>query len=145
MKKQISRQPKRNKFVVANKYQEKAVMIALGPAIAIFATFILIATFGIPFNKSNIMNYTQATVEKFMYQLSFLIIWVTILMSALSFAIVFILTNNLLGSIGMILRDMDQVIDGKSKKAITARPDDELANDLLKRINVLIASYVEKK
>ena len=54
------------------------------------------------------------------------------------------MTNNLLGPVSRIINELDMVIDGSRKKTITARPADELANELLKRINVLVEFYVEK-
>jgi hypothetical protein len=48
---------------------------------------------------------------------------------------------NMVGSFDRILREMDQVIDGSEKKPLTSRKDDELTQQLLRRINVLINGY----
>ena len=47
-------------------------------------------------------------------------------------------SNRLLGCFERILKELDDVAEGKQKKHIHVRPDDELAGDLLKKINAII-------
>jgi len=47
-------------------------------------------------------------------------------------------SGNLVGAFQRIIRELDEFIDGKELKQIKARSKDDLANDLLKRINILI-------
>jgi len=48
------------------------------------------------------------------------------------------MSSDLVGAFERITRELDEVIEGKEKKIIRARIPDELANELLKRINILI-------
>ena len=53
----------------------------------------------------------------------------------------FSVSLNLVGAFERIINELDDVISGKSNKPIHARPTDDLANELLKRINVLIEHF----
>lgn len=54
----------------------------------------------------------------------------------------YIVSHNMIGAYGRILRELDEIIAGRSTKTISSRPNDTLTKELLKRINVLIKSYV---
>ena len=47
-------------------------------------------------------------------------------------------SNRLVGPFERILRELDSIIEGKEKRHLHVRKGDELAEELLKRINVLI-------
>ena len=47
-------------------------------------------------------------------------------------------SNQMVAAFERIIRELDGIIEGRAKGPITARGRDELANALLKRLNVLI-------
>ena len=50
----------------------------------------------------------------------------------------FLISKNLVGAFDRILKELDEVIDGKDRNKIGVRVRDDLANELLSRVNVLI-------
>ena len=68
----------------------------------------------------------------------------TLCLIALLFALLawsYVLSKRIVGPFGRIIRELDEVLEGKRKTPIKARPKDILANELLERVNVLIAHY----
>ena len=59
--------------------------------------------------------------------------------------VAFIISHRMVGGFGRVLHELDEVIAGRSKRTIIARPKDDLFNELLKRVNVLIEFYVKNK
>ena len=55
----------------------------------------------------------------------------------------FIFSHNMVGGFGRILNELDEIIDGNSKKTISSRPHDTLTKELLKRVNLLVEFYVK--
>ena len=62
-----------------------------------------------------------------------------------SLIVSFIISHNMLGAFERIFFELDEIIAGRSQKTINCRPNDELINNLLKRVNVLVANYVKNK
>ncbi|MDE1920355.1 MAG: hypothetical protein KGJ09_03310 [Candidatus Omnitrophica bacterium] len=54
----------------------------------------------------------------------------------------FNMARNVLGAFTRLIPEMDAIIEGRSQKLLTARPGDRLAQELLKRINVFVRSYI---
>ncbi len=48
------------------------------------------------------------------------------------------MSNDVVGPLDRIIRELDEVIDGGARQPITVRQRDELAHELLKRVNVLV-------
>jgi len=57
--------------------------------------------------------------------------------------IVYSITMRILGPYERILRDLDEIIDGKPRRFLSVRKNDEMFSDLLKRINALIKKIPE--
>jgi len=57
----------------------------------------------------------------------------------LGVVLAYVITNRLLGPFERILRELDEVVAGRSKGPIGARKCDLLANEILERVNVLIS------
>lgn len=51
----------------------------------------------------------------------------------------FSVSSNIVGAFERIIRELDKIIGGGTKRPIIARTHDDLANELLKRINILIS------
>jgi hypothetical protein len=94
---------------------------------------------------TKVFNIPLQDLSSVTYGFSVIIIWILFIITIFSVMEVFKASHSLVGSFGRIHRELDEIIEGKSKKLITARPGDELAEDLLKRVNVLIQVYLDKK
>lgn len=55
------------------------------------------------------------------------------------------ITNKVLGPYERILRELDKVVDGRSRRALTVRDGDEMFAQLIERINVLMKQREPKK
>jgi len=56
----------------------------------------------------------------------------------------YIISHKMVGAFGRIIRELDEIIDGRSQRMITCRSGDTLTKALLERVNVLIKSYVKQ-
>ena len=57
---------------------------------------------------------------------------------SIALVVMHLISRNLVGSFGRIIREMDDILEGKRTTAITARSYDWLAQEVLQRINALI-------
>jgi hypothetical protein len=135
----------RKTFLTVNKYQEKIVMMALAPTAVLFTTLLALLIFGNPAIMERFFHIPIDELMILISKISFAIVWVLFLVTIIFVALVFKVSHNLLGAFGRIIRELDDVIEGRSKKEIYARPGEELSGDILKRVNVLIKAYVEKR
>ncbi len=55
------------------------------------------------------------------------------------------ITNKILGPYERVLRELDKVVDGRSRRALTVRDGDEMFAELIERINVLMKQREFKK
>lgn len=136
---------KRKAFVVSNEYQARIVLLTFFPSLFIFIAFTTLSTLLISGVTQVLLYNSPATLAVQLSQWSGLIVFVLclIFISALIFS--FFISRDLVGAFGRIIRELDEVIEGRSKKLISARPEDKLANELLKRVNILIQSYIANK
>ncbi len=128
----------RKKFFYLNKYQKQIIALVLIPTLILC---ILISVFITYFHKE-IINFVLYTTNP--PSPEFLNRWGNIILIVLWIYLIFVIlwvenvSRKLVGAFGRILRELDEIIAGKEQKSIKARKDDELANELLKRINKLI-------
>ena len=134
----------RKTYLTVNKYQEKIVLMAIAPTAILFSTLLALLIFGNPAIMQRFFNLPLDELMIIISKISFVIVWILFIVTIVFVAMVFKVSHNLLGAFGRIIRELDDVIDGKSKNVIYARPGEELSGDLLKRVNVLIKSYTEK-
>jgi len=116
----------RKLFIPGNKYQTKVIFLAFFPTL-------LICLF---------LDLLIALAEKGYLDLLSRWSWgiAAVLSGIFVYALirVFFVSSHLVGPFDRIIKELDTVIANNSARAITARPGDELANELLKRINILI-------
>jgi len=128
----------RRKFLYANQYQRQIVALAFYPSLIIG---IIISLLLIQFFKDLVEIIIYGTSRP---QIALIMEWAMFVLACLwvpILAVIFIAhsaSKNLVGAFGRILRELDEVIEGKKRTPIKARAKDDLANDLLKRINALI-------
>ena len=136
----------RNIFLTANKYQDKIILLSFFPSMFIFLAFSSIVFIGNPILTKAIFHTSINSVTTIVYLFTGAIVLLlcAIIISTVMFS--FIISHHLVGPFGRIIKELDDIIDGKSKRLIiTSRPGDDLAADLLKRVNILVEFYVKHK
>ena len=127
---------KRNMFRV-NRFQRPIVNLVLFPCV--FVSVVLVICMALSghdaagrFHSWN--DFFMEVVNRRIFNL-LACFWALLLFILM---ITYRVSNILLGPFERMLKELDDVIQNKKKKTIIAREEDELANELLKRINVLI-------
>jgi len=131
-------QHKRKLLFRANKFQQPIINLILFPSIPIYlVTFLYILYFyylvttdtiapGQTFDIEVITTITASILAILWIFTGVMLIWV------------YRVSNRMVGAFERILKEMDDVIEGKGKKHIQARKGDTLAIELLQRVNSLI-------
>jgi len=135
----------RNLFKPANKYQKQIIYLAFFPSVFTFLIFIVIVYIGNPMMSNAMLHASSSNMGNLFSQLSSLIVLLICAFLIFSLMAAFVISNTLVGAFGRIIRELDEIIAGSSKKFITSRPNDTLSADLLKRVNVLVKFYVENR
>jgi hypothetical protein len=134
----MEQKKKRNLFATRNKYQLSIILLTFFPPVVVCTSMAIFITI-MYYQMLNVIRYnSSAVVARSLTQWSGLIVGVLCAMCIVSLFWVFILSSRLVGPFERIIRELDEVIEHKKKKKIVARTKDELANQILKRINVLI-------
>ena len=134
----------RKLFFRANKYQKKIIALAFLPAVIIivfmwiameifYRELVGVIVYQSSADAINIVNHWSGIIFA-----GFFIVLIGITLWAFSASL------NMVGAFERLIRELDDVISGSSNKPLKARPKDELANGLLKRINVLIEHFQKK-
>jgi len=131
-------------FVVANKYQREIILLAFIPSVLIFLSFIAIVFIGNPIVSNAVLHTSFFNVQNLINHFSVLIIFLICFYFISCMVLTFIISDRMVGAFDRIVRELDEVIAGRSQKLIKSRPEDTLSKDLIKRINVLIESYVKQ-
>lgn len=126
-------QQQRRIFSIDNKYQARIVLLAFFPTLTI-CLFLVVLVILV---QLNLASQSQALLGVVVFIFSSLFV--------LALIRAFVLSHNLVGPFPRIIRELDEVIAGRSNKVISARPDDDLAKELLARVNILIQNYLENK
>ena len=84
--------------------------------------------------------YTASDVAsiKFVSEWAFALLSILLLYLGCGFLWAYAVSNDVVGPFDRIIRELDEVIDGGARHTITVRQRDELAQQLLKRVNVLV-------
>lgn len=132
---------RRNRFLNVNKYQRSIILAGFVPmAVLCVSLVILLKTL-----HSEAIIYvlygTKNEMVQFLDQFGFWILLLSWSIFLISMVWLFCLSSYLAGPFERILRELDLVIEQKKSKRITARKKDFLANDLLKRINILLEHF----
>ena len=131
---------KRNIFLHLNKFQRKILLPVLISSLAACNVIVLsLALFYFPADHTLIPGLTVNDLKFF---LPWLLLTVSLIIVFLIFWTYYI-SNRMVGPYGRVLKDLDDVVAGKSKKEIKARKGDEMFEELLKRVNTLIRKLPE--
>ncbi len=140
----MDQQQPRKQFFRTNRFQRRIIALTFAPLLAIIVFMWVIMDV---FYKEmvNVILYQSSAdaMRTINHWGGYLLLgFLTILIGTIFWA--FSVSLNLVGAFERIIRELDEMIEGESYKTLRARPKDELANELLKRINVLI-ELVRKK
>ena len=125
----------RQLFTRVNRFQRPIIRIVIASS---FVTIILAACAAYLYYDT-----TEIIIHPFK-EISFLKITVLVLLMILPLAFYFVIvnayrvSNRLLGPFERVLEELDTIIEKREKRHIQARQDDELAEEILKRVNTLI-------
>ena len=126
----------RRSFFNSTRFQKPIINLILYPAIAAStALFFYILYF--QYEVISVLSSPTKNIDAITHKAFFIFIFLV-----LSFGAIIVwaykISSNLVGAFERILREMDDILAGKGKRHLRARKDDELVNELLKRVNALI-------
>jgi hypothetical protein len=134
----------RQLFFKSNKYQRMIIHLVFYPSLVVFC----IVTYYISMFTYDVMAAFAANDEASLT----LIKWKTILLLAVItgcfLAIIlwaYVVSSRLVGAFERILKELDGILAGEPKHLFKARRNDALANDLIQRLNALIAQIPDKR
>ncbi len=136
---------KRNVFLTANKYQDKIILLSFLPSAFIFLAFMAIVFIGNPIITKAIYHSSYPEMVKMVLTFTGAIVFCICLIVLLSMIMSFVISHHIVGPFGRIIKELDDVLAGKNQKMITSRPGDDLATEVLKRVNPLVDFYVKNK
>ncbi len=130
---------KRQRFLRINRWQRQSIKLSVAPALALFLfMFLLIEIFQTQLRDVIITSTDEAAIVA-------LTRWGVLLFVSLAACMLGVVTwayvasRNVLGAVDRLLREMDEMLDGRrERKPLTVRPKDDLAKELLKRVNKLL-------
>ena len=130
---------KRHRFLRINRWQRQSIKLSVAPALVLFLfMFLLIEVFQTQLRDVIITSTDEAAIVA-------LTRWGVLLFLALAacflavVASTYVASRNVLGPFDRLLREMDEMLDGRrERKPLTVGPKDDLAKKLLKRVNKLI-------
>ena len=130
---------KRQRFWGINRWQRQSIKLSVAPALVLFMfMFLLIEIFQTELRDVIITSSDEATVVV----LARWGVWLFVALAACFLAVVtstYVASRNVLGPFDRLLRELDEMLDGRrERKPLRVRPKDDLANELLKRVNKLI-------
>ncbi len=130
---------KRRRFVGLNRGQRLSITLAVAPALVLFLfVFLLIEIFEPELSDVIITSTDEAAIVA----LTRWGVWLYLALAACFLAVMastYVASRHVLGPFDRLLREMDEMLDGRrERKPLTVRPKDDLAKELLKRVNKLI-------
>ena len=132
---------KRQRFLSINRWQRQSIKLSVAPVLVLFLfMFLLIEIFQTELRDVIITSTDEAAIVA----LTRWVVWLYLALAAWFLAVVastYVASRNVLGPFDRLLREMDEMLDGRrERKPLTVRPKDDLAKELLKRVN----KFVEK-
>ena len=127
------------RFLGINRWQRQSIRLSVAPALVLFMfMFFLIEVFQTELRDVIIVSSDEATIVA----LTRWGVWLFLALAACFLAVVtstYVASRNVLGPFDRLLRELDEMLDGRrERKPLVVRPKDDLANELLKRVNRLI-------
>ena len=129
----------RHRFVGLNRWQRHSVTLAVVPALVLFLfMFLLTEIFQPELSDVIIASSDEATIVV----LTRWGVWMFVALAACRLAVVtwaYLASRSVLGPLDRLLRELDEILDGRrERKPLSVRAKDDLAHELVKRLNKLI-------
>lgn len=128
-----------------NKYQRRIVALAFFPTIVLCVSILVLAKLFYKELINIIVNSSPATSVRFIDEWGALTIFIIWCLFVLILAWGYLVSRDMVGAFVRILRELDEIIAGGERKRISARQQDDLASELLNRINILIDNLPKEK
>ena len=141
----MSQSNRRTQNFQMNKYQRRIIALAFFPTVVLCLTILVIAKFFYKELIDIITNSSTATSVRFIDEWGALTIFIVWCLFVLILAWGYLVSRDMVGAFVRILRELDEIIEGGERKRITVRQNDDLASELLNRINLLIDNLPREK
>ncbi len=125
-------------FLHMNKHQRQIIRLSVVPS-TIFCVVMYFLLHAFQGEVSEAI-YTASDVAsiKFVSEWAFALLSILLLYLGCGFLWAYAVSSDVVGPFDRIIRELDEVIDSGARQPITVRQRDELAQQLLKRVNVLV-------
>ena len=125
------------RLIHLNRYQIRVLVLVLAPVVILFPALALISTLFFDQLVAAVQTGDTISLVDFLEEWKLRFLFALGGLMAIVVTLTFAVSKNLLGAFGRIFRELDEKIAGNRPGPITARKGDDLANELLRRINVL--------
>ena len=120
------------------KHQRQIIRLSVVPStIFCVVMYFLLQSFQREVGEA-IYSASDVASIKFVSEWAFALLSMVLLYLGCGFLWAYAVSNDVVGPFDRIIRELDEVIDGGARQPITVRQRDELAQQLLKRVNVLV-------
>ncbi len=136
---------RRTKNFYMNKYQRQIIVLAFYPTLVTCISILILAKL---FYKQlvNIIVYNStASSIHFINQWGSLTTFIVWCLFVLVLIWGYSISQKMVGAFIRVLRELDTIIEGGERKHIAVRQKDDLASELLQRINILIDNLPKDK
>lgn len=128
----------RPRLFQVNRYQVRVLLLVLVPPLIVVAALAVVASLFFDQLLAVVQSGSEATLVDFLseWKLYFLLLLWGLL--ALIVLLSYVMSKNLLGAFTRLFREMDEMLAGQREPGpLQAREKDDLANELLDRVNRL--------
>jgi hypothetical protein len=128
----------RSRLFHLNRYQLRVLLLVLAPPVVIVSTFALLSNLFFDQLLAAVQSGSEATLVDFLSDWRFYFFFLLWGMLALIVLVTYVVSKNLLGAFTRLFREMDEMLAGeRAVGPLVARKHDDLANELLDRMNRL--------
>ncbi len=125
-------------FLHTTKHQRQIIRLSVVPStIFCVVMYFLLQAFQREVGEA-IYSASDVASIKFVSEWAFALLSMVLLYLGCGFLWAYAVSNNVVGPFDRIIHELDKVIDEGARHPITVRQRDELAQELLKRVNVLV-------
>ncbi len=132
------------RFIRLNRYQVRVLVLVLAPVVILFPALAAISALFFDQLIEAVQTGHTASLVDFLGEWKLRFVFAIGALMVVVVALTFTVSKNLLGAFGRIFRELDEKIAGQHQGPITARKGDDLANELLRRVNVLVEGASRK-
>lgn len=133
--------PKRKLFPFINTYQGKIVFSVFVSALVLhLCLFVMLTILHMNLGMLIIEEAPTDVVAGFIDSWSFTVILISLFFVMSVLVITFIISRNLVGAFERVIRELDDILEGRKETPVAVRKHDSLAQELLKRVNKIIVA-----